>query len=581
VRSFSFSVVTCALALGWTPRLGAEQVRVRGTSVVETALAVRGREFQISGRVRDETGRPLAGTRLALQLRREAAPSDLALCSPASGGRTRLERRSPRPEYRVSADDEGRFCVTLSEKTHGGAVEIRALGDRLYEPSEAVSIELVPDQRTLELRFLPEPHWFELDQPTHTLWVSARSEPPLSREAVKIELLLLGVGRPPSALGAATVFTGERASIRIPSSGLGEPGPATLVVRSRGSETLGAAERRVRVERTARISLSLARPIEPPLSGRAFTLDVAVGSSRGAVPGGSVEALVGSHSAGAAPVRGGLGHVVVLVDAPYGQTVPVTVRYLADTPWWLPGEPLTLQVQFRSLSAWEGAPWALVVLSIGVWLMRTWRRPRRRVMPPAEPPRPSIGRATVELIHPGPTHGGWQGTVRDAHEGRSLAGASVRILLPTFGPDSIAAQAFTNRAGEFELPHVDARAEGTRVEVRSEWYTTLVRPLPAPGELLIQLVLRRRALLDRLVNWARRVGRPWWTGRQEPTPAEVAAIGRRNETENVARWAEAVERAAYGPDPVDEAEEQRVQRLEPHGGPAPQREAIDAGRKPL
>jgi hypothetical protein len=132
----------------------------------------------------------------------------------------------------------------------------------------------------------------------------------------------------------------------------------------------------------------------------------------------------------------------------------------------------------------------------------------------------------------------------------------------------MAAQAFTNEEGEFRLPDVSTPAEGTRVEVRSEWYTTLVRPLPPPGELLIQLLLRRRALLDRLINWAERVGRPWWTGRQEPTPAELAAIGRRSEAENVAHWAEAVEHAAYGPGPVDEAEEQRVQRLEPHGGPA-------------
>jgi hypothetical protein len=113
----------------------------------------------------------------------------------------------------------------------------------------------------------------------------------------------------------------------------------------------------------------------------------------------------------------------------------------------------------------------------------------------------------------------------------------------------------------------DRTREGARLEVRAPFHVDLIRALPPPGRLSIALVQRRRALLDRLVAWARRAGAPWTTP-GEPTPGDVARVARRVGSGSVAGWAERLEVAAYGPEPVDEAAEQAVRAHEPGSGPA-------------
>jgi hypothetical protein len=264
-------------------------------------------------------------------------------------------------------------------------------------------------------------------------------------------------------------------------------------------------------------------------------------------------------------VRLGAAHLVAVIDAPYGRDTSVALRYLPEAPGWTPGEPLVVHVPAKLPNPWRGSFWALGVLAIGAWVLRAWRRPPRRASPAAAVS--GAGQAAVELVAAGAPESGWHGQVRDAHEGYGLHAATVRILVPSFGGSGVAASATTDERGEFVLPHVETAAEGTRLEARSRWHAMLVGPLPRPGQLVINLVLRRRALLDRLVDWARRMGRPWWPAGHEPTPHDLARVAERQQAVRVATWAEAVERAAYGPDPVDEPEEQRVLGLEPHGRP--------------
>jgi hypothetical protein len=88
--------------------------------------------------------------------------------------------------------------------------------------------------------------------------------------------------------------------------------------------------------------------------------------------------------------------------------------------------------------------------------------------------------------------------------------------------------------------------------------------LPEAGELDVALVLRKRALLDRLVAWARRRGLPF-DARPEPTPGHVRRAAAGEFT--VARWADAVERAAFGGQVVDAHAEKEVERLAPPASP--------------
>ena len=77
------------------------------------------------------------------------------------------------------------------------------------------------------------------------------------------------------------------------------------------------------------------------------------------------------------------------------------------------------------------------------------------------------------------------------------------------------------------------------------------------------LVSRRRALLDRLVGWARREGRPY-DAHPEPTPGHVQRMARSGDEARA--WAEAVERAAYSGDAIDAQREAEVDRLAPGDG---------------
>ena len=90
------------------------------------------------------------------------------------------------------------------------------------------------------------------------------------------------------------------------------------------------------------------------------------------------------------------------------------------------------------------------------------------------------------------------------------------------------------------------------------------RPLPEPGMLEIALVSRKRRLLDRLVDWARRRGPPF-DARPEPTPLQVRKAAGADDRvgENIAKWAQAVEQAAFDDVDVDARAEREVDDLEP------------------
>ena len=119
--------------------------------------------------------------------------------------------------------------------------------------------------------------------------------------------------------------------------------------------------------------------------------------------------------------------------------------------------------------------------------------------------------------------------------------------------------------GRFVLPTLIAHP-GDELSFEAPLHVSLRRPLPPPSELDAQLILRKRALLARLVTWARLRGRPF-DARPEPTPGHVRRAA--GEDFRVARWADAVEKAAYAGEPVDARLEADVDRLAPTPAMAP------------
>ncbi len=455
----------------------------------------------MKGRLSDDTGRPLGQGRLSF-----ASSGPLGVptaCNPTHPSQLRVVGGV----INVDTDGNGGFCVTLSNVGTRGALDIEFDGDRFYDRASA-HVDLAVSRRSLLLSFQSPPTALSLERETHALWIDAQIDPaddvgPTLQIRVSIEED--GLSR---ELARVATHPPEQAQVTLRSSSLGPPGPAHLIAEFAGSDSIQPARRAIPIQKTAHVTLSIpsAIPTADPQDGVDF--DVAVGSALGAVPGGTVEALVNGESAGAAPVSAGSARVHASFVAPASGRVPMTLRYLPDAPWWLPAESLTVSVPIAPPSPWRRLPWVLAALLVAGWVVRTWWRPARTEKPDPKTLSLPPGRPSLEVLELGPVHSGWRGRVLDAHEANPIPDARVQIILPSFGEDVSPPSAVSDEDGFFELAPVE-RVEGARLSVQARWHSTLDRALPPPGHISVSLVSRRRALLARLVDWATRMGRPW------------------------------------------------------------------------
>jgi hypothetical protein len=158
---------------------------------------------------------------------------------------------------------------------------------------------------------------------------------------------------------------------------------------------------------------------------------------------------------------------------------------------------------------------------------------------------------------------GWNGSVRDAHDGHAIAGASIELILPSLRalPPQISVR--SDALGHFSLPPIlEPIPEGARLRISAPLHTEVERALPPQGRVDVALATRRRTVLARLVRWARAAGAPWQRS-NEPTPREIMNVAVRRGEAATARWAEAVEAAVFGDRPVDGAHEAAVRSQEP------------------
>lgn len=557
-----------ALILGlslvvWAASAAGVKVQVRGTTSLEARAVIQDGRLELRGAIKDDAGRPVAQARLRVTATRERGGPPLSLRRPgACAGTTRGQLHGGGDEVLVDTDGAGTFCVAFSDVDRRAALNVAFDGDRFHDKS-SLALDVDSSRRSLVLSFNPAPNQLSLERESHGIWLDAEVEPknePVS-EALQVKVSLEERGGARRELGRLAIRSGERAELTLRSRDLGPPGPATLVAEFAGSDSIQPARRSAPIQRTAKVELSVPGAIPPADPSSGLELDVAVGSAVGAVRSGSVEMAVGRDSVGTAPVRDGAARLSVVFPLPPAGSVPVTLRYLPEAPWWLAGEPVSVSVPVSPPSPWRRLPWVLAALAIGGWVVRTWWRPPRTEKPERERVSLPPGRPSLDVLEVGPERSGWRGRVIDAHEGTAIAGATVTVVLPAFASDGVAARTFSDEDGRFELSPVQ-RVEGARLEVAAKWHSTLVRELPPTGHLQVSLVSRRRTLLGRLVDWAGRMGKPW-AAPGDPTPRHVASIARARRAEDVAVWAGEVERAAFGAEPPDAEEEDRIREQEP------------------
>jgi hypothetical protein len=449
---------------------------------------------------------------------------------------------------------------------------LRFEGSSLYDKTAA---EITFDLAALPiaLAFDPEPTIVALDRPVYLVWLRVTSAG-LSRDGWRVAVRDEN-GR---VLGTGPVGPDGLVRIDVPTDKLGDPGPGELSATLEGAP-LPARPVSHRIERHARAELALVGPEPAGVPEDGIPFEVGVRSSRGPVATGSVEATIGDRTVGAAKIRAGRAALVATFAGTRETSVPVSLHYLSDAPWWEPGQELYVGVSVRARSAWRRAPAVLLALIVGAWMTRRSWLPRL-AWPARREPRAQAEAVqhALQVIREAAPDQGWSGRVLDAHDGYAIEGAVVSIVVPSFpgSPERPSAEAVTGRDGSFTLARASIAGK-PMLRVRARWHASFEQPLPPPSEVSIPMVARRRRLLDRLVAWASREWGPW-PGAREPTPDQVAAHAKRardrlgpERAAEVAAWARAVEWTAYGRAEVDEHAEHAVSSLEPskRGGPSP------------
>jgi hypothetical protein len=578
-------------------------LRLRGSAHIDAHGArAEGEELLLRGVLQDDAASPLAHEAVTLSIARAASPAQRV----GLGDDRRAPRscatgvHDPRPNadhsLTLTTDAAGRFCVRAPLPVDRYVAHLEWPGSTLVDGAKA-DVPVDMSRRALTLRFEPEPRVVSVDSGAQTGATAGASVPvtPVTPVAIEAVAAIDDNGTLAAAAGLALTLTNERgallASGRTNAAGrvrfamdpelAGPPGRGELRVAFAGNADTASTTHVAEIERHTRVELLVpgasregaeggeVLPAGAPEDGVAFTVTV---RARGAeVPSGSVEARVGDMRVGAASVEHGEASVVVTFAADPGATaagdVAITLRYAPSAPWYEPGEPRVVRLPVRGASPWRQLPLVLAGLAVIAWFVlgRTARSRAANRAPPR--PRPvSRGEAKVDVVRVArDPHTGWSGRIVDAHEGDPVEDAFVSIVRPAFGVADVVGRTQAGDDGRFQLVPTSEARPGDELLIEAPLHASLRRPLPPSGELDVALVLRKRALLARLVAWARQRGRPF-DARPEPTPGHVRRQA--GNDFNLARWAEAVERAAFAGAAVDARAEEEIDRLAPAAAPA-------------
>jgi hypothetical protein len=589
VAMAGFAAIASITFVGLAAASGAPRFHLRGTARIDAHVARSQGKLVLSGTVEDDMGAAVDHARVEIQistpLDARATPTLLALapmapeaCSdawpaPAIEGTDRLVS---------STDGAARFCIRLALPTGRYVARLEASGSGFVDGARIdlpVNLALEP----VTLRFDPETTMLALDDESSTIEVVATTEDDgLTTAAANLPLALSNEsGR---ALGDATTSGAGRARFIVPGVLFGAVGQGELRISFAGSVDDGASSYSMAVERRTHVELEVPQATGGRLPLAAAEEEIALRvvatatcGARGCVgtPSGTVEVRLGdaatSRIVGAASLAGGEARVVVTLPAPGDGEgdAPLTLNYLPDAPWFEATAPLRLTQPLHPSGAWDKIVLVLTGLGVVGWLglgrlPRRWERER-------SPERTKIADrvASVEVVTAdvaGTER--WTGRVVDAHEGTGIAGVRVALERPGFERADVVVDAISDADGAFVLASAGVRP-GDRLVAEGALHAAVQVPVPAFGDIRVTLVSRRRALLDRLVAWARRRGRPF-DAQPEPTPGHVQRMARSGDAAK--SWAEAVERAAYSGAPIDARGEAEVDRLAPED-PSPSRSA--------
>lgn len=533
------------------------RVQVRGSSRLEIHATGPASRITIRGFVRDEVGTPIA--RAPVLFVPFATPevsipwTSITLCD-----RPPPSDYADHDEHLAEADDAGAFCLVASLPRTHATLRAKFGGDALHEGTQT-EMQWDASQRSTSLAFVARPDRIDLDAPRLHASAKVTVPPDMTSSGHALNLY----DERGQELANSTTNSEGLAQFDVPTTRLDGPGIGGLRASFAGSATLAFDETTATVTRYARVRLEVnTHKIEGEPS-RGLDIQVHATTSRGPVVSGTVQALFGASVVGTGAVRDGVSSLTVLVVPPRGmETLPIEFRYVPDAPFYEPGAPVQLAIRVKRSSAVLRFVPVVALLGVAAWLLQGWRRPKRREPLARGEQNWPVGNATIEVLRPSSDPLRWSGKVVDAHDGTPIAHATVRVIAPSFVDLDVVVTASTDVGGAFAFTLTSSRGD-LRLRTESSMHAELERVLPPPSDMLISLISRRRMLLQRLVDWARRAGRPW-DAAPESTPGHLYRVARRQRrNDDVAVWAETLERKAYGPELVDARAEREVQALEP------------------
>lgn len=547
-RTASRTLVALALATAGSAAAtepASPTLKISGEASFSVEARASGSAFELRATLSDEVGRPLPNAEVRARANGSGATATLQRCGDVRGA-------AGGGELLLTTDKAGRLCVTVIGIA-AGSVELSYRDARGYL-ERANRVVRLPEgvSSSFEVGFDPPITTLVLDQPLQELGLVARAQngaaaPP----GAELVLSLATDGSERELARVALDSLGEVHRLTLVSASFGQPGPVRLLarLRGRGGEELAQAAIPVLLRATVHLQAdpALRAGVEPGAS-----LQIRASSVLGAAPSGVIEARSRGLSVAAARVKQGVG-TLTLPSAAGGQLgSSLTLEYVGGGAGWLSGPPLELRVLAAGPGYARYVLWTVAAVLAALAVVLGWRRPpRARPIQAETAPRP---RASVEVLETFGVGGGYRGFVRDAHDGVVISPALVTFI--GSGPNRpVLAQARTSTDGAFHIESSSFPAD-TQVEVTAPFHATLTAALPVPGVIELSLVSRRRALLDRLVRWAERRGKPWTRGFGEPTPTHIADVAANEAEPEVERWARGLEHLAFGPTPPDAASEQ-------------------------
>ncbi len=555
-----------------------QRLRVRGVPRVDGHAGRTHGNVLVEGRVLDDAGSPVPSAALTIALQAKIGG---LLVSPE--GQVTTACGDAQKPATLSTDESGRFCVWIGAPMGAYSVHVEVAASEWLSRAVA-DYEVDLAKRSVELRFDPEPRIVTLDADAAPLDAVATYDDAEADHGTEGPLSLELSTEAGDVIARASTRTGGRATFAVDPHKLGPPGKGVLRVRFAGDADTMASEHVAPIERDAHVTLELAHEVAAasPEDGVPIEVMAHLKSPLSNVVSGSVQARVDGVIVGAAALENGRTTLHATFVARTSNKVShanVQLRYVADVPWLQDAGDLVVVVPLRGPSPWRQAPLALGALAVAAWLLlgRSARRVRLdRTLVMQRPPTHE-GTAGISVVHSSRSRvGKFGGKVVDAHDGSPIARARLAVAIPGFHGDSVIVSVFADEQGAFEFELTQAPPDADLV-VEAPLHTELRQKLPGAGVLEVALVSRRRKLLERLVQWAKRRGPPFDV-RPEPTPAQVrrAAEGA---MPGAAEWAGAIERAAFDKEDVDARVESDVMALEPERGHAPGgKPPHDAGR---